>query len=131
MTVMTAEAIVIRPASLAEVDEIWRLLHDKSLGWSRQQVVDEIGRLYVMRYGDKLIGVLNGSFAAGKEMVSWVAVHPMFPENTLGTAMISGLWGILCRRPAGDPRRAGREIPRRRRIVCEGQAVMPILEEIR
>lgn len=99
---MEDDAIILRPAQVSDAKEIWQLVHAEGKGWGMDQILEEINRLYVLTYRKRFLGVLCGTFTPGKETVSWVAVHPMYPENTLRTAMIQGLWGIVSRRPQND-----------------------------
>lgn len=102
-------AIILRPAEAADSGEIRHLIHAEGKTWSSEYILRNIGRLYVLTYGKRILGVLCGTFTPGKETVSWVAVHPMYPESSLRAAMIQGLGGILCRRPLSDGGREKRQ----------------------
>lgn len=96
------DAIILRPAQVSDAKEIWHLIHAEGKGCSIDRILQEIDRIYVLTYRKRYLGVLCGTFTPGRETVSWVAVHPMYPESSLKTAMIKGLWGVLCRRPYRD-----------------------------
>ena len=98
---MEAE-IVIRKARRFDINEIWRLLHNENMAWDDDKILREIDRLYLLTYGNKLLSILHGSFIRGSESVSFVAVHPMYPEDSLRSAVIHSLLGIVCRRPRCD-----------------------------
>lgn len=99
---MKDDAIILRPAQVSDAEEIWDVVHNEGKGWSVERIHREIDRLFVLTYQKRFLGVLCGTFTPGKESVSWVVIHPMYPESSLRTAMIQGLWGILSRRPQND-----------------------------
>jgi hypothetical protein len=99
---MPDNEIKIRPALPADAVEIWRLLHTDHHIWGLEKVRQEIGGMYVLSHREKLLGVLRGSFGDRRGALEWVSIHPMYPENTLRTAMVSALCGVLCRQPLNE-----------------------------
>lgn len=91
--------IILRPARSEDAEEIWHLLHNEGKGWGIERIINEVERLYVLMYQKRYLGVLCGTISPGREDMSWVVVHPMYPESPLRTAMIEGLWGVLLRQP--------------------------------
>lgn len=122
---MFEEAIMLRPARLGDVDEIWHLLHNEGMAWDLAKITGEIGRLFVLTYQKRYLGVLCGTFMPGREELSWVVVHPMYPDGPLRTAMIQGLWGVLCRRPYTAPGLAGRKVTSSGRRTDEKEKELP------
>jgi len=99
---MKDDAIILRPAEAADAEEIRQMVHAEGKTWSIEQIYRNIDRLFVLIHKKRILGVLCGTFTKGKETVSWVTVHPMYPESAVQTAMINGLWGVLCRKPYID-----------------------------
>lgn len=94
--------IVVRKARDVDVQDIWHLLHNENMAWDDEQILRELDSLYLLTYGNKLLCILRGSFRQKSESISFVAVHPMYPEDSLRAAVVYGLAGILCRRPQCD-----------------------------
>ncbi len=96
---MDVVEITIRNAQPADVEEIWHLLHNECMAWSAERILSEIATLYILSCGKRLLGVLCGAACRGRLTVSWVTVHPMYPDDSLRLAMIYGLSGALWRQP--------------------------------
>lgn len=87
--------LVIRPARMDDINEIWNLLHANSLAWTDTRIVAELSWLWVMLQDSKMLGVLCGNFETAVKKVHWVAIHPIYAEKQLREAMINGICGIL------------------------------------
>lgn len=99
---MESTEIIIRKAAPADVKLIWHLLHCEGKAWDIGHILEEINSLYVLSRGKKLVGVLHSTAAGGDENVTWVAVHPMYPEGSVRTFLTYGLFGIACRLPEAE-----------------------------
>lgn len=99
---MQVEAIILRPAEASDAEGIWEVVHAEGIAWSIEEILKDIARLFVLTYQKRILAVLCGIFTPGRESVSWVKVHPMYPESSIQLAMIQTLWGVLCRRPLND-----------------------------
>ncbi len=104
---MNDAAIILRPAEITDAEAIRQVIHAEGKTWDLERIIANIDSLFVLIYQKRILGVLCGTFTPGKETVSWVSVHPMYPESSLGMAMVQGLRGVLSRRPLHD---RGREI---------------------
>lgn len=93
---MKADSFVLRPAQASDADEIWHLLHSEGKGRSVEQIRSELGQLYVLTHQKRVLGVLCGTITPGRETLSWVVTHPMYPHGPLRDVMEQGFWGVLC-----------------------------------
>jgi N-acetylglutamate synthase-like GNAT family acetyltransferase len=87
--------LVIRPAKMNDVKEIWDLLHSNSIAWTDTKIIAELSGLWVMLNDVKILGVLYGEFGRGTKKVNWVAIHPIYTEKQLREAMINAVCGVL------------------------------------
>lgn len=87
--------LVIRPARMNDVKEIWDLLHANVVTWDDVRIIEELPKLRVMLRDSKMLGVLNGNFEAGAIKIEWVAIHSLYPEKQLREAMIKGMCAIF------------------------------------
>lgn len=99
---MLDNSIIIRRAELGDSDDIFSLVaadgHHMSMGY----IIGIIDSLYVLIYRKRILGVLCGTPNAGKGKLNWAAVHPMYPESSLVTAMINSIQGVFFRQPVND-----------------------------
>ena len=91
--------ITIRKADFADMEEMWELLRTEKDMWSTEKIHMNIENLFVIIYKNSIVCVLYGTLVPGREKIDWIAVHPMYPEKSVGYSMIYAFWGILCRRP--------------------------------
>ncbi len=87
--------LVIRPARMNDLKEIWNLLHANQISWTDARIIAELPKLRVMQRDSKILGVLNGYFEAKVLKIEWVAIHPLYPEKQLREAMIEGFCAIF------------------------------------
>lgn len=91
--------ITIRKANFTDIEAIWELLRVEKEMWSAEKILMNIENLFVIIYKNSIACVLHGTLAPGREKIDWVAVHPMYPENSVSYSMIYMFWGIICRKP--------------------------------
>lgn len=104
---MTDGTIFFEKANLPDLREIWYILHADSRMLKEEQLLEKINDLYVLRYQKRILGVLCGTYSAGKVDISWVVIHPLYPEKTLRQAMIREFSGVLCREPENNSANTG------------------------
>ncbi|MBU4227878.1 hypothetical protein KJ987_06470 [bacterium] len=93
------DAIIIRPAEEIDVEQIQKVLHTEGEMWGIDKIVMNIKRLFILTYQNKIIGVLYGNLTPHKFEISWVVVHPMYPENSIRTAMRQAIGDVLMHQP--------------------------------
>lgn len=93
------DVIIIRPAKEIDIDEIQKVLHSEGKMWDIAKIAMNINKIFILTYQNKIIGVLYGNLNANKFEISWVIVHPMYPENSIRTAMHQAIGGVLMRQP--------------------------------
>ncbi|WP_027363658.1 hypothetical protein [Desulfotruncus alcoholivorax] len=91
--------IVIRKAIPSDTKEIWHLLHNNNIPWDISRIHKEMDFLTVLSFEKRLLGVFHGSINPGFEKISWVAGHPMYPEDSLRAVLFYSLFGVICRLP--------------------------------
>jgi N-acetylglutamate synthase-like GNAT family acetyltransferase len=95
---MGNDALIIRKADVEDEEFIWQLLHAEAKQWDVDQIHINLAQLFVLAYGNKIIGVLCGMMpTAGKMEVVWIAAHPMFPENPVQIVLTQALSEIFIR----------------------------------
>lgn len=87
--------LVIRPARMDEVEEIWDLLHANMIAWTDERIGATLSKLWVMVLNSKILGVLKGNFEAGEIFIERVVIHPLYPEKQFQEAMIKGFYTIV------------------------------------
>lgn len=87
--------LVIRPARMEDVKEIWDLAHANSIVWTDSRIKAELSYIWVMLRDSKMLGVLNGIIAAGQMKLKWVAIHPIYPEKQFRETLINGVCSVL------------------------------------
>lgn len=92
-------AIIIRPAEEIDVEQIQKVLHNEGEMWDIDKIVMNIKRLFILIYQNKIIGVLYGNLTPHKFEISWGVVHPMYPENSIRTAMRQAIGDVLMHQP--------------------------------
>lgn len=96
---MTNETIYFEKANLSDLQSIWFLLHADSKMMKEKQILERMNDLYILRYRQRILGVLCGNYHAGKVTIDWVVIHPLYPESDLREVMIWDFSVILCREP--------------------------------
>jgi hypothetical protein len=96
---MTNEVICFEKAAPADLQAIWHLLHADGKMMKEKQIIDILNDLYVLRYHQRILGALCGTYYAGKVNIAWVVIHPLFPEKDLREAMSRQFSGVICREP--------------------------------
>lgn len=97
--------IVIRLAETSDIEFISEILQAEGKMWDKESIAANLYNFYVLAYQDKVIGVLYGTVNTNKAEISWVAVHPMFPESSIRIAMCQALYGVLEHKPCICERR--------------------------
>lgn len=96
---MDSAEIVVRKAIPSDAKEIWHLLHNNNIPWDISRIHKEMDFLNVLSFEKRLLGVFHGSVKPGFEKISWVAGHPMYPEDSLRAVLVYSLFGVICRLP--------------------------------
>lgn len=101
---MESGVITIRQAVPGDAEAIWHLLRCENKAWDVHRISKEIHSLHVLFRGKKLVGVFHGRAAPGGEKITWMAVHPMYPESSVRLFLAYGFFGVACRMPANKVR---------------------------
>ncbi len=96
---MFNESIIFRQAVENDSEEIWYLLHADSKMISAPKILELIEQLYVLEYQKRILGVLCGTYFKYQVNIPWVAIHPLYPEDSLREAMIQQFSSIFCHYP--------------------------------
>lgn len=94
---MNQGEIVFCRAEVFDIEVIWRLLHSDSRMRSEEYIREHLNRIYILTEGKRVLGVLCGIPRTGKAEVSWLVVHPLYPESIIAEIMIRNLQGIYSR----------------------------------
>ena len=94
---MEVDAIYIRNARKSDVEDIFWLLHSESIPWDTDKIASETESLYVLTLNGKLICVAACGSKGGRTSIEWTAVHPMYPEALLSSAVNDLLSCLLLR----------------------------------
>jgi N-acetylglutamate synthase-like GNAT family acetyltransferase len=99
ITLVNDDVIIIRPAKETDIEEIQKVLHSEGKMWTITKIAMHINKIFILTYQNKIISVLYGNSTADKFEISWVIVHPMYPENSIRIAMHQAIGGVLMRQP--------------------------------
>lgn len=78
---------IIRKARPSDGENIYRLLHSESIPWDMKQIEENIENLYVAVHESKLVCVACCDTDNRSIKIKWTAVHPMYPEGKLSSAV--------------------------------------------
>ncbi len=100
---MSQTEIVFRRAKDSDVDVIWKLLHADGQMRNEVYIWEHLDRIYLLLEGKRVLGALCGIPRINKVEISWLVIHPLYPELIIAEIMIGEFQGIYCRfyeRPA-------------------------------
>lgn len=95
---MTKANIVIRQALLSDCYDIWSLAHNEGYRITERYIVNNIDKIYVLEFEKRILGAVCGKTDTVSGDIEWAAIHPMYPEKSLVTAMINGISGVFFKR---------------------------------
>lgn len=102
---MTSEGICFEKAIPLDIQPIWYLLHANSKMMSEEQISGFLDELYILRFRQRILGVLCGNYYKRQVVIHWVIIHPLYPEKTLKEAMIKAFSAVYCREPENPSKR--------------------------
>ena len=91
--------IIIRKAEIRDTEDILELLLCEGKLPDSCKLETLIQDLYILTYRERILAVLSGRVKEQKVDVDWAAVHPLYPENSIETAMKAALLGVAARQP--------------------------------
>ena len=93
---MTNQPIYFEKAIDTDLHQIWHLLLADSKLIKEEELLAQMNDIYVLRFNNKILGALSGTYVAGKVNIIWTVIHPIYPEKELRDAMIYEYTAILC-----------------------------------
>lgn len=102
---MTSEGICFEKSNAFDIQSIWHLLHANSKIMSEEQISALLDELYILRFRQRILGVLCGNYYERQVVIHWVIIHPLYPEKDLKEAMIKAFSAVYCREPENPSKR--------------------------
>ncbi len=94
---MNQSEIIFRRAKESDMNLIWKLLHADSRMRSEVYIREHLDRIYLLLEDKRVLGALCGIPRTNKAEISWLVIHPLYPESVIAEIMIREFQGIYCR----------------------------------